>query len=295
MAPLAQKMSIDELCVYDINAAYIDALAEQLQHSSCRVIPCASPTAVVERADRVVTMLPNPSIVRSVYCADNGLLSKAPKGSLFVDCSTVDPATSRTLAALAKERHCDFADAPVSGGIVAAAAGTLVFMVGADSAEVFDRVQALLQPFAKSVVHAGGVGCGSVCKICNNMMLGQHMLAASEAMLLGSRLGVNPKTLSAIISSSSGSCWSNNLYNPFPGVCPNVPASNDYNGGFETRLMLKDLNLAIQAAAEVNVVVNGATAAQKAYSDLAQTEYAHKDFASMLKYLDETSPKKGHE
>ncbi|KAI8608223.1 6-phosphogluconate dehydrogenase [Chytriomyces sp. MP71] len=180
-------------------------------------------------------------------------------------------------------------DAPVSGGTLGAEAGTLTFMVGSPNAQTFNMVKdRILVHMGKNIVHCGTVGNGQVAKICNNMMLGISMIAASETMNLGVRLGMDPKLLAGIINTSSGRCWSTDTYNPCPGVLPNVPASRDYTGGFGTSLMAKDLSLAISAAHESKSTVTLGSVAHQIYNQVSsQKEYKSKDFSPVYKWLND--------
>lgn len=203
--------------------------------------------AAVEGVDFVVSMLPNGVIVESVYIDTDALLDVIPKTALVLDCSTVAPANSQRVGKEAAARGIRFVDAPVSGGVAAAAAGTLAFMVGGDEAN-FEAAKEVLQTMGANIFRAGDVGAGQVAKICNNMLLAIHMAGTAEALQLGIDNGLDPKVLSNIMLKSSGCNWSLEKYNPVPGVMEGVPASNNYQGGFMVDLMLKDLGLAMEAS-----------------------------------------------
>jgi 3-hydroxyisobutyrate dehydrogenase len=203
--------------------------------SSAGAAAAESPVEVAAECDRIVTMLPNSPHVRSVY---SQLLSKAAPGTLFLDCSTIDPAVAKEMSELCLEKGTVFMDCPVSGGVGAATAGTLSFMVGGPSEEL-EAASSILEFMGAKIFPCGEVGTGQVAKICNNMMLGISMLGISETLNLGGRLGIDPKVLSQIINSASGRCWSSDTYNPVPGVIEGVPSSNGYKGGFGTTLMTK--------------------------------------------------------
>ena len=245
---------------------------------------------VAAACKHIVTMLPNGAIVRDVYTT--GLLPKLQKGTVLIDCSTVDPQTPKDMAKAALAAGAAaFCDAPVSGGVNAAAAGTLTFLVGGPAGDkaAFEAlgIEALLKAMGKNVFRCGDVGAGQVVKLSNNLILAQHMVAVSEAMLLGTRLGVDPKVLAQCVNTSTGRCWTSELYNPFPGVCPEAPSSKGYAGGFGASLMLKDVRLAIDAAKTVRLPVTGASNAAAEYAKLCENpELKGLDFASMLKYLD---------
>ncbi|MBM3557676.1 MAG: 3-hydroxyisobutyrate dehydrogenase, partial [Alphaproteobacteria bacterium] len=197
--------------------------------------------------EAVVTMLPAGKHVREVYAGADGLIAKAAKGTLFIDSSTIDVATARAVEAEAAKAGHDFVDAPVSGGVGGAEAGTLTFMVGG-SPRAFERAKPLLDKMGKTIVHAGNPGNGQAAKICNNMILGVSMIAVGEAFVLAEKLGLPAQTLFDISSKSSGQCWSMTTYCPVPGPVPTSPANRDYKAGFTVDMMLKDLRLAQEAA-----------------------------------------------
>ncbi|MEL6878106.1 MAG: 3-hydroxyisobutyrate dehydrogenase, partial [Pseudomonadota bacterium] len=202
---------------------------------------CATYTTASEACegvDAVVSMLPNGSIVKSVYTAD--VIGQAPAGSVFLDCSTIDVATAREVIEQATEAGYDMVDAPVSGGIAAANGGTLTFMVGG-SDTAFGRAEPILEAMGKAVIHAGDAGNGQAAKICNNMLLAVHMIGTAEAFTMAEKLGLDPQTFYDISSVSSGQNWSMTSYCPVPGVGPTSPSDSEYQGGFASALMLKDL------------------------------------------------------
>lgn len=206
-----------------------------------------NPADTVREADIVITMLPASAHVSALYLGENGVLDAAKRGALLIDSSTIAPETSRQVAAAATAKGYAMIDAPVSGGTAGAAAGTLTFIVGGEPAAL-ERARSVLQAMGRNIFHAGPNGAGQVAKICNNMLLGIQMVGTAEAIYLGVSLGLDPKVLSDIMVKSSGRNWTLELYNPWPGVMDNVPASRGYSGGFGTELMLKDLGLAQQAA-----------------------------------------------
>jgi 3-hydroxyisobutyrate dehydrogenase len=192
-------------------------------------------------------MLPTTQTMEDLYLGSGDLLNRVAANTLLIDSSTVAPQSPRKVAAAAQQKNLAFIDAPVSGGVAGAAAGTLTFICGGDAAAV-EAARPVLMQMGKNVFHAGSHGAGQVAKICNNMLLAIHMVGTAEALQLGVDNGLDPKTLSDIMLKSSGRNWSLELYNPFPGVMENVPASRHYEGGFKTRLMNKDLSLAMEAA-----------------------------------------------
>ena len=239
----------------------------------------ATPQEAVTGVDAVVTMLPNGAIVESFYC-DN-VFGAAPTGALLLDCSTIDVETATRVAEAASGHGYAMADAPVSGGIAAASAGTLTFMVGAP-ADTFARAQPILAAMGKAVIHAGDNGAGQAAKICNNMILGATMAATCEALTVADKLGLDLSKFYDIASVSSGQSWSLTSYCPVPGVGPQSPADRAYEGGFATALMLKDMKLALAAAQSVDVatpVIERATARYQAQADRGN---ATLDFSSII-------------
>jgi 3-hydroxyisobutyrate dehydrogenase len=233
--------------VFDVNPQSVQELVAK------GAVAASSPATVVQQATIVITMLPSPKIVQDVYLGDDGLISAAPEGTMLVDCSTIDPATAKRVASECAAQKLQFVDAPVSGGVIGAANATLTFMAGgnADAVKEAEKTLALM---GKSVVHCGDSGAGQAAKLCNNLLLGITMGAVCEAMHLGIRLGVDAKVLAQVINSSSGRSWSSDTYNPCPGVeMTGVPSTRDYEGGFACDLMLKDLNLARDAASTVDL------------------------------------------
>ncbi|WP_439817985.1 3-hydroxyisobutyrate dehydrogenase [Zavarzinia sp. CC-PAN008] len=204
---------------------------------------------VASGAEVIVTMLPAGAHVRQVYLGDDGLIAKAPKGTVLIDCSTIDVATAREVIAAAEAAGHHMVDAPVSGGVGGAEAGTLTFMVGG-SDTAFAKARPFLEKMGKTIVHAGGAGNGQAAKICNNMILGISMIAVSEAFVLAEKLGLDHQKLFDISSTASGQCWSLTTYCPVPGPVPTSPANRDYKAGFTAAMMLKDLRLAQEAASK---------------------------------------------
>ena len=194
---------------------------------------------IASKCDTIVTMLPASAHVRQVYLGSAGLLTKLKKGTMVIDSSTIDVSTVKEVNQALLEKDVVMLDAPVSGGTGGAQAGTLTFMVGCMSEDIFTKAQFYLRFMGKNVVYCGQPGSGQIAKICNNMLLGISMIAASEAMNLGVKLGMDPKLLASIINTSSGRCWSTEVYNPCPGVMENVPSSRGYTGGFGISLMAK--------------------------------------------------------
>ena len=223
----------------------VPAALDQAKAAGCHVANSARDA--VADADYIVSMLPNGQIVESLYIHTDKLLDDISKSALVIDCSTAAPENSRNMIAAAKEKGIAAIDAPVSGGVAAAAAGTLAFMCGGE-VEACEAAKPILEAMGANVFRAGDAGAGQVAKVCNNMLLAIHMTGTAEALQLGMDNGLDPKVLSDIMLKSSGCNWSLEKYNPVPGVMESVPASNGYQGGFMVDLMLKDLGLATEAA-----------------------------------------------
>ncbi|MFP5395952.1 MAG: 3-hydroxyisobutyrate dehydrogenase [Alphaproteobacteria bacterium] len=246
---------------------------------------CQTYTSVreaVQGADAVVSMLPNGAIVESVYTAD--VIGHAPTSALLLDCSTIDVATARKVEEAARAAGYEMVDAPVSGGIAAANGGTLTFMVGG-STEAFAKAEPILSAMGKAVIHAGGSGAGQAAKICNNMILGATMIATCEAFALADKLGLDLQTFFDISSKASGQSWSMTAYCPVPGVGPQSPADNGYQGGFAAGLMLKDLKLAMEAAQAAGAKVPMGQRAEELYEAFANAGNAGVDFSGIIKTL----------
>jgi 3-hydroxyisobutyrate dehydrogenase len=276
-APMAHNLIAagHALRVFDLNEAALGAAAE------LGASVCASPRDAVGDVELVITMLPAAAHVRSVYLDDNGVLAGIAPGVPVVDCSTIDPATVREVAAKAAAQGVHLADAPVSGGTGGAQAGTLTFMVGA-SAELFAQLQPVLAQMGRNIVHCGDVGTGQIAKICNNLLLGISMIGVSEAMALGAALGIDTQVLAGVINSSTGRCWSSDTYNPWPGISENAPASRGYTGGFGAELMLKDLGLATEAARQARQPVVLGAVAQQLYQAMSLRGEGGKDFSAIV-------------
>ena len=235
----------------------------------------------VQGVDGVVSMLPNGAIVKSVY--EGSVIGKAPEGAVLLDCSTIDVATAKEVIARAEAAGYDMVDAPVSGGIAAANGGTLTFMVGGTD-KAFARAEEVLNAMGKAVIHAGDAGAGQTAKICNNMLLAISMIGTAEAMKMAEKLGLDPQKFYEISSQSSGYCWSLNAYTPLPGVGVESPADKDYQGGFATGLMLKDLKLAMDAAQTADAATPLGRHAKELYEQFAE-DNAGLDFSAIIKSL----------
>lgn len=262
---------------FDLSAAALDAAVA----AGCAASESA--TAAATSVDVIVTMLPAGKHVRQVYEAS--LVDAASPDTLLIDCSTIDVASARAVAAMASAKGLAAVDAPVSGGIAAAQGGTLTFMVGGD-AEAFARAEPILAAMGKAVIHAGPIGSGQAAKICNNMLLGATMIATCEAFVLAQKLGLDPATFYAISSKASGQSWSMTSYCPVAGVGPVTAADRDFEGGFAANLMLKDLKLAVEAAQAADASVPMASAAEALYQVFAGMGGGAKDFSAIITMLD---------
>lgn len=234
-------------------------------------------------AEAVITMLPAGKHVAEVY--RNHVFGKAPTSALLIDCSTIDVATARSVEEEASAQGYTMVDAPVSGGIAAAAGGTLTFMVGG-STEAVERARPILDPMAKAVIHAGGPGAGQAAKICNNMILGATMAVTCEGFVLAQKLGLDPQVFFDIASKASGQSWSMTSYAPVAGVGPETPADHDYEGGFAAALMLKDLKLALEAAEQAGVPVEMGEEAEEVYEEFVEAGGGNKDFSGIIRMID---------
>ena len=244
----------------------------------------AKSLAEAAQSDIVVTMLPAGQQVRDVYLGANGILSKAKKGTLFIDSSTIDVATARAVAAEAEKRGMLMIDAPVSGGVGGAQGGTLTFMVGGPDA-AFEKAKPILEKMGKTIVHAGVAGAGQAAKICNNMILGISMIAVSEAFVLAEKLGLDKQKLFDISSKSSGQCWSMTSYCPVPGPVPASPANRDYQAGFTAAMMLKDLKLAQEAAKSAGAKTPLGAEAAEIYDRYVGAGEGGRDFSGIIRFI----------
>ena len=271
-----------EVAAFDLSEA---ALA-QAEAAGCT--RATSTSAAVAGADAVVTMLPAGKHVDAVYSGE--VFGAAAKDALFLDCSTIDVATARKVIAAAAEKGFEMVDAPVSGGIAAAAGGTLTFMVGG-TGSAFERAKPILSAMGKAVIHAGDAGNGQAAKICNNMLLGATMAATCETFVLAEKLGLDPQVFFDIASKASGQSWSMTTYCPVPGVGPETPADRNYDGGFMAMLMLKDLKLAMEAAQAAGAYTPMGAEAEDLYQRFVDLGGGRKDFSAIIKMIDDSWPK----
>ena len=275
-----------EVLAFDLSAAAL----QKAVAAGCAA--AGSAAAAVKDADVVITMLPAGQQVRAVYA--NEILPNAKAGALLIDCSTIDVESARAVAKDAtappyKERGFRFADAPVSGGAAGAEAGTLAFMVGCVEAD-FPAIEAVIAPMSRATIRAGDHGAGQAAKICNNMVLGATMIATCEAFALAEKLGLDPERFFEIASKSSGQSWSLTSYCPWPGPVPAAPSNRDYEGGFATAMMLKDLKLAQEAAARCGAATPLGAQAEGLYALFDQLGGGAKDFSAIIELFRGNAP-----
>jgi len=278
MAPNLAKAG-HEVRAFDL----VPEAMEKATQAGCSAASSAAES--VKDADVVITMLPAAQHVRAVY--ENDVAPNARPGALLIDCSTIDVSSAREVGAGLQELGFEFVDAPVSGGIAAAASGNLTFMVGG-SDEAFERARPFIEPMAKAVIHAGHLGAGQAAKICNNMILGATMAATCEAFVLAEKLGLDLRTFFDISSKASGQSWSMTSYTPVPGVGPDTPADHDYEGGFAAALMLKDLKLAADAAKSVGAYTPMGAEAEELYQRFVDAGGGSKDFSGIIRMIGDT-------
>jgi 3-hydroxyisobutyrate dehydrogenase len=244
-----------------------------------RIVPAAGDAAA--DVGIVITMLPNGKLVNGVY-AD--ALKRAIPGTLFIDCSTIDVASAKTAHEAAEKAGMASLDAPVSGGVGGASAGTLTFMAGGEDA-AFARAKPILELMGKKIVHCGGAGAGQAAKICNNMILGISMIAVGEAFVLAEKLGLSHQSLYDVASTASGQCWSLTTYCPVPGPVPTSPANNEYKPGFAAALMLKDLLLSQEAAASAGANTALGKHAAEIYQSFVSAGAGNTDFSGIINVI----------
>lgn len=263
-----------EVVAFDLVPALREAAAAQ----GAQVVD--APGHAVVGADIVISMLPSAQAVTGLYLGEDGILTLVDADTLIIDCSTIDAATARQVAAQAAEAGRTMIDAPVSGGVGGAKAGTLTFICGGPEAAV-EQARPVLGCMGKNVLRAGDSGAGQVAKICNNMLLAVHMIGTAEALQLGADHGLDPTVLSEIMRVSSGGNWSLEVYNPWPGVMENAPASNGYQGGFAVNLMNKDLGLALEAALRTHSSTPMGALARSLYAAHRNQGHGGLDFSSI--------------
>jgi 3-hydroxyisobutyrate dehydrogenase len=257
----------------------VQATMDKLEQAGAK--PASSASEVVHDVDVVISMLPAGQHVESLYIGENGLINRLKAGTLVIDSSTIDASTSKAVANELVQKNIHFVDAPVSGGVGGATAGTLTFIVGGKKQD-YATALPILQTMGKNIFHAGDHGAGQVAKICNNMLLSVLMLGTSEALQMAIDNGLDPKVMSDIMLQSSGKNWTLELYNPCPDVLPNVPSSNDYQGGFMVDLMKKDLGLAMDTGLKSQSCTPMGALAQNLYNIHSMQGNGQLDFSSIF-------------
>lgn len=232
----------------------------------------------------VITMLPAGRQVREVYTGENGIIEAAPEAALLIDCSTIDVATAREVHGAAAAAGRAMLDAPVSGGVAGAAAGTLTFMAGG-AAEAVARAKPVLEAMGRTIVHAGGPGNGQAAKVCNNMILGISMIAVAEAFSLGEKLGLDAKTFFDITSKASGSCWAMLNHLPVPGIVETSAANRDFKPGFAAAMMVKDMTLSQEAASQAGAATPLGAAATALYTEFVQSGHGDLDYSAIIRMI----------
>ncbi|OIW32590.1 3-hydroxyisobutyrate dehydrogenase [Coniochaeta ligniaria NRRL 30616] len=291
---LQSKLSpSDTVRLFDINKDAMEKLAQELLASKAggAAVQLAETAAdAAKDADTTITCLPEPHHVKAAYATilSSGL-SPSPTSSdkkpLFIDCSTIDPSSSRQVGFSVESAGGVFVDAPMSGGVVGASAGTLTFMLGAP-ASLLPVLEPTLLKMGRRVLHCGAPGAGLSAKLANNYLLAINNIATAEAMNLGVKWGLDPKVLSGVINVSTGKCWPSEVNNPVPGVVDTAPAGRDYKGGFGIGLMKKDLKLAIIAAREAGARLELADRAREVYESAEGEEGCRgRDFSVVYRYL----------
>lgn len=236
----------------------------------------------------VITMLPSSANVEAVYLGEGGIAAALPQGRLCVDMSTIDPSVSQRVASRLAERGVRFLDAPVSGGVGGAQAGSLAIMVGGAAADL-DEARPALAAMGANIIHVGEVGSGEVAKLCNNLISGTALVAVAEAFRIGEAFGVDPQVLTQVIARSSGATWVMQHMHPVPGIVEGAASSRQYQGGFMTDLMCKDLGLAVGAARDRRVPLAVAPAAQQLYRLASSHGLGRHDFSSVYQLLKPSS------
>ena len=268
-----------QLAVFDL----MPEAMTRLEQAGARAAASAADAAA--GAQVVISMLPAGQHVKGLYLGEGALLDAVGPDALLIDCSTIDAQTARELAAAAGQRGLAMLDAPVSGGVAGAEAGTLTFIVGGEAAAL-ERARPILEAMGKKIFHAGGAGAGQVAKMCNNMLLGILMTGTAEALNLGVANGLDPKVLSEIMKASSGNNWALQVYNPYPGVMDGVPASRGYQGGFGVDLLVKDLGLALAAGMASQTALPLGTLVRQLYLAHSKQGAGRLDFSSIIRFLE---------
>ncbi len=276
-APMARNLSAagHRVACHDI----VEAARGRAREAGLNVAESAA--AAAAGRDVVITMLPDGAALIDVYGA---ILPHVRVGTVLLDCSTLDVESARKVHRMAARRGLPSVEAPVSGGVSGAVAGTLTFMAGGEPS-AFDAVRPLLDIMGRNAFLCGGPGCGQAVKICNNMILGVSIIGVCEALNLAQRLDLDPQRVFDVVSTSSGACWSMNTYCPLPGTGPESPADRDYAAGFTAALMLKDLTLSQRAASEAGAATPMGEAATGLYAAMVESGAGHFDFSAMIRHI----------
>lgn len=271
------------VCACDLSPAAREAARE----AGAEVRPTAG--EAVAAAEFVVSMVPTGRHVLEIFTGPGGVLARLPAGCVIIESSTIAVAEARALHEAGRERGIAVLDAPVSGGVMGAEAGTLTFMVGGAAADL-DRARPILAAMGRNIFHAGDAGNGQAAKICNNLLAGISMIAVSEAYTLAKRLGLDPGTMRDIVSTSTGSCHALVSYPPVPGLLPNVPSSREYRNGFAADLMLKDLRLAERAAMDTGSTLPLGTLAASIYGLFCGAGAGNLDYSGVIRMIEGSEP-----
>ena len=261
-----------EIIGYDINENAYKELNDK------KILIADNLNHLINESEIIITMLPDGKAVKKVW---SEAIAFSTPGKYLIDCSTIDVKTSKSVQIQAKEKGLLTLDAPVSGGVIGADQGTLTFMVGGAS-KTYNEMKFLFEIMGKNSILCGEEGSGQSAKICNNMLLASTMIAVGESFNLGKRLGLDLNKLFDVISTSTGSCWAVNSYCPIKGIGPNSPADKDYEGGFATALMYKDLGLAVDAAAETQSNISYGIQTYEKYKQLTENNKGNLDFSNII-------------
>lgn len=278
------KKAGHDLVVFDLNKSAIDELVAMGAKGA------ASSGDVAAQVDVLISMVPTTKHVRGIYEGPDGIFKRVHPNSFLIDCSTIDPVATKDIHKIAHSEGHHMVDAPVSGGVMGAANATLTFMVGSTEEE-FKFAEPILSKMGKRIVHCGESGMGSAVKVCNNLILGVSMIGTAEGFRLAERLGVDPKLFASVVNTSSGRCWASEVSCPVPGVIPTAPAGRDYEGGFGTDLMLKDVRLALEAAEQNKVGLPITEVTAHMYDFVSKKGYGNKDFGAVFKYAEDFKSK----
>lgn len=263
---------------FDLQSAALDNLVK------AGGLAAVSVTEMAKGQDVIITMLQTGEQVEALCLGEQGLFSAANPQTLFMDCSSIAVQSARKIHEQARQQGFFSLDAPVSGGVAGATAGSLTFMVGGEE-EAFLLAEPYLNVMGKKVIRTGSAGSGQAAKICNNMILGVSMIAISEAFILAESLGLAPEKLFEVVNSASGQCWAMSKYVPLPGILEQVPANNDYKPGFTANMMLKDLLLSQTSAQKEEITTNLAARAAAIYQDFVDKGFGDLDFSAIIKSI----------